>query len=100
MINPGDIFWYKYENILHPYLVIELMPLKLCAITSNKKKANMPGNILLDELEGNLPKQSVIEVYKTKIVLPEELGEYIGKLSEERVEEVFKGINFIQRTYF
>ncbi|MEP7103177.1 MAG: type II toxin-antitoxin system PemK/MazF family toxin [Candidatus Dojkabacteria bacterium] len=102
-INLGDIFWFIAEgDIAHPHVVINLDSEKatICSITTNTKKLNMPGNVILDPGEGNLDKQSIVEVSKTFVVNKEELKDFIGTLSSDRIAEVQKGIGFLKRTYF
>jgi mRNA interferase MazF len=111
-IRPGDIFWVQLDSgegedarIPHPYVVIEADApaegrpdrLVVCALTSNLKRVSMPGNILLDAGEGNLPRQSVIEVSKVSTIEMAQLGEYIGTLSAERVAQIAAGRRFVQR---
>ena len=71
----------------------------VCALTSNLKRVSIPGNILLDAGEGNLPRQSVIEVSKVVSVDAAQLGEYIGTLSAERVEQIAAGRRFVGRSF-
>jgi mRNA interferase MazF len=72
----------------------------VCALTSNLKRAEEPGNVLLDAGEGNLPRQSVAIVSQVSTVDKAELGELIGKLSSERVEQILSGMNFQQKSFF
>lgn len=103
-IKLGDIYWLAIESILlHPHVVIQVGDLPdtflVCAVTTNMKKANMPGNILLEIGEGNLEKQSIVEVYKTHLVNKSQLTNFIGSLSSTRVDEILKGIAFVDRSY-
>ncbi|MBL8098383.1 MAG: type II toxin-antitoxin system PemK/MazF family toxin [Anaerolineales bacterium] len=104
-IKQGDIFWIspnetnKIESdYTHPYVVIQkdAFNIVVCALTSNLKKAKFIGNILLEAGEANLPKQSVIEVSKMFTIEKTQLGEYIGRLTEQRIHQVLAGMNFIQ----
>jgi mRNA interferase MazF len=77
VIHQGDIFWVELgetdgseSGFKHPNVVIHnnlfnqsrLNTIIVCTLSSNLKRANCPGNILLDRKEGNLPKQSVVMV--------------------------------------
>ena len=92
----------------HPYVVIQdnlfnhsrIHTVVVCALTTNLKRANAPGNVLLDDGEANLPKQSVIEVSKISSVEKTELGEYIGSLSQQRIDQVLAGMRFLQLSSF
>ena len=114
-INQGDIFWIQLSSsngsepgIRHPYLVVQenvfnhsrLNTTIVCALTSNLQRVNLPGNVLLDADEANLPRQSVVEVSKLSTVYKTQLGEYIGSVSEQRVEQVLAGIRFLQTSFF
>lgn len=68
----------------------------VCALTSNLKRAKEPGNVLLEEGESNLPKQSVVVVSHTSTVEERQLGEYIGTLTEVRIGQVMAGMRFLQ----
>jgi mRNA interferase MazF len=115
VINRGDIYWVQAEASAaergyypHPYVVIQdnlfnhsrLSTVVVCALTSNLKEANAPGNLLLDVAEANLPKQSVVVVSKVSAVAKTELGEYIGALSEERVKQILAGMRFLHLSFF
>jgi mRNA interferase MazF len=69
-------------------------------LTSNLHRANEPGNVLLDEGEGNLPAQSVVVVSQIASVDKVRLGERIGSLSEERVGQILAGLRFQQVSFF
>jgi mRNA interferase MazF len=115
-INQGDIYWVQIESssdqeiaIPHPHVVIQdnllnhsrIHTVVTCALTSNiKRVSNTPGNLLLDAGEGNLPKQSVVEVSKVSTVEKSALGEYIGSLSARRIKQIFAGMRFLQISAF
>lgn len=101
-MNIGDIYWINcIETIPHPYVIINIDKdnITMCALTTNKNKAKMPGVIILNPGEGNLKKESIVEVYKQQTINKSELKEYIGTLSKDRVEEILNGIGFIQRSF-
>lgn len=112
MIHQGDIYWVgldgSHAEIRHPYVVIQdnvlnhsrLSTVVVCALTSNLHRASLPGNVLLDTNEGNLPKSSVVEVSKVSAVDKSQLGEYIGSLSQKRVNQILDGMRFLQSSFF
>ena len=110
-INRGDIFWVKLDepsgsepDYAHPYVVVQdnvfnrsrINTVIVCALTSNMKQAKAPGNVLLEEGEANLPKQSVVVVSKISVVDKTQLGEYVGSLTEGRVDQILAGMRFLQ----
>jgi len=111
-VRQGDIFWAAPSGpqeaapgIPHPYVVVQddlfnrsrISSVVVCALTTNRKRASLPGNVLLEPGEGNLPVQSVVEVSKLTAVEKDRLGDYIGSLGRERIEQILAGIAFIQR---
>lgn len=116
IINQGDIYWIQAEEqgatelgyYLHPYVVIQdnilnhsrINTVVVCALTSNMKQANAPGNVLLDTGEANLPQQSVVVVSKVSTVDKTQMGKYIGTLSEQRVKQILAGMRFLQASFF
>ena len=114
-INRGDLFWIAADESRgsipgspHPHVVIQddvfnrsrISTVIVCALTSNLKRATEPGNILLEIGEGNLSKQSVVVVSQVSSVYKARLGERIGALSDERVEQILAGMRFQQASFF
>lgn len=114
-INRGDIFWIAPDDsrgpppaFSHPHVVVQddvfnhsrISTVVVCALTTNLHKAYEPGNVLLACGEGNLPRQSVIVVSQISSVEKSRLGEKIGSLSAERVDQVVAGLRFLQRSHF
>ncbi|GFP28067.1 mRNA interferase MazF [Candidatus Hakubella thermalkaliphila] len=110
MINQGDIFWIELgepsgsePGYMHPHVVVQnnlfnqsrINTLVVCALTSNLKRAEAPGNVLLAPGEANLPKQSVVNVSQIYTVDKRDLVEKIGTLSSKRVREILDGIQLL-----
>jgi len=110
VINQGDIYWIELgeptgsaPGYLHPHVVIQnnvfnlsrINTVVVCALTSNLQRAEVPGNVLLNEGEANLPKQSVVIVSQIFTVDKSDLGEYIGTLSKKRVRQILDGVRLI-----
>jgi len=113
-IRQGDIYWVQPEapdgeppRISHPHVIIQDDALNqsdhatvvACALTTNLARVSMPGNILLDAGEANLPRPSVVEVSKSVTVEKAKLGEYIGTLSAERVAQILAGRRFVETSF-
>jgi mRNA interferase MazF len=64
-------------------------------LTSNLRRANAPGNVLLDKDEANLPEQSVVNVTQIFTADRRDLTEKIGSLSRERMAQVLAGIELL-----
>jgi hypothetical protein len=71
--------------------LLRITTVVVCALTSNLHVANEPGNVLLEEGEGNLPRQSVVVVSQISSVEKARLGSRIGSLTEARVEQILDG---------
>jgi mRNA interferase MazF len=107
VINQGDIYWIELDEpkgsepgYSHPHVVVQnnvfnasrINTVIVCALTSNTKRAEAPGNVLLEKGEANLSKQSVVLVSQIFTVDKTQLGEFIGTLSERRVKQIIEGI--------
>jgi mRNA interferase MazF len=114
-IHQGDLYWLRLEslhdvesNIPHPHVVLQptilnqsrLDTVIVCGLTSNVRRANAPGNVLLDVGEANLSRQSIVEVSKVSTVDKIQLGDFIGSLSEQRINQIFAGMRLLQQSFF
>ncbi len=104
-IRQGGIYWARIaeaddDEIVHPQVVIQddaingsrIGSVVVCALSTNMRKAYAPGNVLLDEGEAGLPKRSVVVVSQVSCIEKGQLGEHIGSLGPERVEEILRGM--------
>ena len=114
-IDRGDLFWIAPEHsggasadYSHPHVVVQddvfnhsrIETVVVCALSSQLQRASEPGNLLLELGEGNLPQQSVVVVSQICSVAKAHLGERIGSLSAQRVEQILAGLRFQQRSFF
>ena len=110
VINQGDIFWIELDEpsgsepgYLHPHVIIQnnlfnrsrINTVVVCVLTSNLRRANSPGNVLLEAGEADLPEQSVVNVSQILTINKSQLGEKIGALSTERVRQILDGIRLV-----
>ncbi|RPI78875.1 MAG: type II toxin-antitoxin system PemK/MazF family toxin [Desulfobacteraceae bacterium] len=110
VIEQGDIYWVDLGDpqgsgpgYRHPHVVVQnnlfnqsrIRTVVICALTSNLKRAEAPGNVLLNQGEANLPKPSVINVSQIFTVDKDSLIEKIGVLSMQRIREILKGIQLV-----
>lgn len=109
-IKQGDIFWFDAGEprgsspaFSRPVAVIQnnifnqspIGTVLTCALTTNLRRAKAPGNVLLNEDEADLPKQSVVVVSQILTIDKSELADKIGSLSKERIEEILEGIRLL-----
>ena len=110
VVNQGGIYWVDLAEpsrsepgYKHPHVVIQnnlfnrsqIRTVVVLALTSNVKRADAPGHVLLEKGEANLPKQSVVNVSQIFTVDRSQLDEYIGTLSSKRVREILNGIQLV-----
>ena len=110
VINQGDLFWVALEGPLgsepgyRRLLVVvqnnlfnrsRINTVVACGLTSNLRRADAPGNVLLERGEGNLPQRSVVNVSQILTLDKNRLGERIGALSLRRVSEILEGIRLV-----
>jgi mRNA interferase MazF len=113
-IQRGDLFWITPQaspelapTSAHPHVVVQddvfnrsrVTTVIVCALTSNLRRADEPGNVLLDEGEGGLSRRSVVIVSQIASIERGCLGERIGALSQERVEQILAGLRFQQASF-
>ena len=112
-IRQGDIFWVDLgepggsePGFRHPYVVLQnnvfnasrVNTVVLCALTTNVKRAKAPGNVLLRKGEGDLPKDSVVNI--TQIITVDkpdksDLVEKIGSLPSTRISQIIDGVKLL-----
>jgi len=110
VVRQGDIFWIELEEPVgsepgyrHPHVVIQnnlfnqsrMNTVVVCALSSNLKRASVPGNVLLDVGEAGLPKQSVVLTSQIFTVDKSQLGELIGSLSGRLMRQILDGIRLV-----
>jgi len=114
VIKQGDVFWIDLNEpsgsepgYRHPHVVIQnnafnrsrINTVIVCAITSNLKRAESPGNVLLRKGEANLPKLSVVNISQILTVDKSDLSKKIGTLSSGRIRQIFDGIKLLMEPY-
>ena len=110
VINQGDLFWIDVGEPLgaepgyrRPFVVIQnnlfnhktIKTVIVCALTTNLRLAAAPGNVLLNDGEANLPKQSVVVVSQVFTEDKAHLDEYIGTLSAGRIRQILNGLKLL-----
>lgn len=109
-IRQGDLFWIDLgepdgsgPGFRHPYVVVQsdlfniskIQTIVVCELTSNLKRAEAPGNVLLRKGEGGLKRASVVNVSQIYAVDKSSLVEKIGSLSPSRVLKIFAGLHLL-----
>ncbi len=109
-INQGDIYWIELKppkgsepGYRHPHVVIQnnvfnasrIGTVVVCALTTNLKRGQAPGNVILNKGEANLNKKSVVNISQIATVNKSDLQQKIGSLSTESLQEVLAGIKLL-----
>jgi mRNA interferase MazF len=109
-IRQGDVYWIDLEEpqgsgpgYRHPHVVVQnnifntskIGTVVVCALTSNLKRGESPGNVLLKKGEANLKKDSVVNITQLVTVDKTDLIEQIGTLSPTRVRQIVDGIKLL-----
>jgi mRNA interferase MazF len=110
VIDQGDVFWVELEEgsgsepgMRYPHVVVQnnvfnqsrMDTVLVCPLTSNLKRAEAPGNVLLEAGEANVPKQSVVTVAQIYAVRKADLVEKIGRLSPRRIRQILSGVMLV-----
>ena len=67
----------------------------MLAITSTLKFGELPGNVVLNKGEANLPRRCVVNATQIKSVDRRSIKEMVGTLSKNRVAEVENGLKLV-----
>ena len=110
VIRKGSIYWVDFSPGKgsepmgrRPGLVVQndllndskLNTVIVVAITSTLRFGELPGNIILQKGEANLPKRSVVNLTQIKTVDKHSLKEKIGSLTQKRLADVYEGMKLI-----
>jgi mRNA interferase MazF len=106
-ILQGEVYWIDFGPTSgsapaerHPCVVVQsdvfncsrIATTVVCLITSNVDRVRAPGNVALKKGDGNLPKESVVNVSQLLTVGKSDLVERIGKLPASAIDAVRTGL--------
>ena len=103
-IQRGAIYWIDNgNNKKSPGLVIQndilneskLSTVSLLSITPTLKFGELPGNVILNKGEANMPQRCVVNVSQIKTVDKASICEKIGSLSSDRMTEIHDGLKMV-----
>lgn len=110
VINRGEIWWADLPEpagsapgYRRPVVVIQsdnfnktnLNTSIAASITTNLDLAEMRGNVFLKRQQSGLPKDSVINVTQIFTLDKSLLDEYVGTLTERKMEQIEKGLRLV-----
>lgn len=109
-IRQGQVYWLDFGPATgsapagrHPCVVVQndlfnrsaIGTSVVCLITSNLRRANAPGNVLLKKGEANLPKAGVVNVSQILSVDKTDLADYTGNLTPDAAGAVRDGLRLL-----
>ena len=110
VVERGEIWWADLgeprgssPGFEHPVVIIQsdsfnksnIKTLIVALITSNLDRAAMPGNVALSKRASGLEKESVVNVTQIFTVDETDLFEYVGTLSERKMEQIENGLRLV-----
>ena len=110
MIHQGEVYWVDFgepggseSGYRRPAVVVQndvfnvsnIRTVVVCPLTTNLRRAEAPGNVLLGPGEANLRQQSVVNISQVFTVNKRDLAEKAGSLGDGRVREVMSGLNLL-----
>lgn len=110
VIRQGEVYWVEMDEPLgsepgyvRPYVVIQnnvfnqsrMHTVLVCALTSNLRRGQDPGNVMLDAGEAGLPKPSVVVISQLVTLDKTQIGDFIGTLSRSRVGQILAGLRLL-----
>ena len=110
VITQGEIYWVDLgepagsePGYRHPHIVVQnnlfnsskINTVVMCSLTSNLKRGQSPGNVVLRKGEANLLKKSVVNITQIYTVDKSDLCQKIGKVDNDRIKEILFGITLL-----
>jgi mRNA interferase MazF len=110
VIRKGSVYWVDFSpgkgsepSGKRPGLVIQsdflndtkISTVIMLAITSTLKFGELPGNVILNKGEANLPRRCVVNVTQIKSVDKRSIKEKIGTLPKKRLQEIDNGLKLV-----
>ena len=109
-IMQGDIYWVELgapkgsePGYSHPHVIIQnnvfnasrINTVVVCALTTNLRWSQAPGNVTLDKGEANLAKKSVVNISQVLTINKSDLKHKIGSLSSKKTKKIIEGIKLL-----
>ena len=110
VIRQGDVWWADLgeprgssPGFERPVVIIQSdffnqTKIKTCVvaiITTNLRLANLDGNVLLSTRTSGLEEESVVNVSQIFTVDRQDLFDFVGTLSERKMEQIDKGLRLV-----
>ena len=109
-VQNGSVYWIRINSAadsagdgLRPFLTVQsdalnasrLNTVVMLALTDRSEFSLLPGNVTLEPGEANLTKQYIVNVSQFMTFAKKNLGDRIGSVGKERMQEVYDGIRLV-----
>lgn len=109
-LKQGDVYWVEMDEPLGsepgyrcPCIIVQnnvfnqsaIRTVVVCMLTTNLDRANLPGNVLLEQGNFGIKKASVVNITQLFTVDKKDLNEYIGSISHQKMKQIISGINML-----
>lgn len=109
-IRQGGLYWVELDEPIgsepgyrRPCVVIQnnifnqsaIRTVVVCMLTSNLNRTNLPGNVLLEQGQGEIKKASVVNISQIFTIDKKDLHEFIGSVSPQKMKLIISGINLL-----
>lgn len=110
VIQRGEVWWANLPEptasgpgFRRPVLVVQaddfnqsrIKTIVIVAISTNLKLAKASGNVSITVKQSGLPKESVVNVSQCLTLDKQLFDEYVGTLSDSKMEQVDKGLRLV-----
>ena len=109
-VRQGQVWWLDMgipfgsePGYRRPFVVVQnnlfnrsrLQTVVMCAVTTNLRLADAPGNVLLDAGEAQLREAGVVNISQLVTIDRRRLMQKIGDLSDPKMQAVLEGVNLL-----
>ena len=108
-MRQGDVFWLRFGGEgpeplgRRPAVIVQddrfnlsaIQTTIVCAITTNLRLADAPGNLRLRKGEANLPQASVVNVTQIRTIDRSRITLRLGTLGPQRLDELRRGLALV-----
>lgn len=110
VISQGEVFWASLSGAQgsepgnkRPVVIVQRDSINISRfgtvlvipLTTQTRHSNIPGNVLLNKGEANLPNASLARCTHVMVIDKNRLNEKVGTLSSDRTEEIVDNICWV-----
>jgi mRNA interferase MazF len=110
VVERGEIWWAdlpepkgSMPGYKHPIVIVQsdgfnkskLATVTGVVVTTNRRLADIPGNVELSPRHSGLPKASIVNMTQIVTANRSDLVEFIGRLPKSKMEQIEKGLRTV-----